>query len=186
LNDRVYGGHQGEGDEYRAEPVDAVFQPDAFVLGDQCPARSEGGDADREVDEEDPVPAEGLGQGAAGEQAERAAGDGDEDVGAHRPCPVARLRELGDDDGEDHRGLQRAADALDEAGGDQKALTGRQAAKCRRGREYDDSGEEHALAAEQVAESPGEQQEAAERDKEGVDDPGEVALGEVEVALDRW
>ena len=46
------------------------------------------GDADREVDEEDPVPAERLGQRAAGEQAERAAGDGDEHVGAHRAGAV--------------------------------------------------------------------------------------------------
>ena len=36
-----------------------------------------------------------------------------------------------------------------------------------------------------IAEPAGQQQEAAERDEEGVDDPGQVALGEVEVALNR-
>ena len=57
-----------------------------------------------------------------------------------------------------------------------KPWLGRQAAERRRGREHGDAREEDALAAEQVAEPAGEQQEAAERDQEGVDDPGQVAL----------
>ena len=39
--------------------------------------------------------------------------------------------------------------------------------------------------ADQVAEAPGQQQQAAERDQVGVDHPGEVALREAEVVLDR-
>ena len=44
--------------------------------------------------------------------------------------------------------------------------------------------EEDALAADQVAQAPGQQQEAAERDQVGVDDPGQVGLRDVQVALD--
>ncbi len=162
-----------------------MLQAEASVARDQCLAQGECGDPDWEVDEEDPVPAQGLGQRASGEQTERPAGDGYEHVRAHRPRPVGRLRELGDDDREDHGGLHRRADALDEAGGDQEALTRREPAQRRRGGEHDDPGEKYTPSAEQVPESPGEQQEAAERDEEGVDDPGEIALGEVELALDR-
>ena len=45
--------------------------------------------------------------------------------------------------------------------------------------------QEDSPLADQVAEPAGEQQQAAERDQVGVDDPGEVALGEAEVVLDR-
>jgi hypothetical protein len=58
------------------------------------------------------------------------------------------------------------------------------AAQDRGGREHRHPEQEHTLAAEEVPESPGEEQEASERDEEGVDDPGEVALGEMELALD--
>ena len=46
-------------------------------------------------------------------------------------------------------------------------------------------GEEDVAAAEQVAEPPGQQQQAAEGDQVGVDDPGEARLREAEVGLDR-
>jgi hypothetical protein len=58
-------------------------------------------------------------------------------------------------------------------------------AQDRGGREERDAREEHALAAEQVAEPAREQQQAAEGDQERVDDPGQPGLGEVELALDR-
>ena len=51
--------------------------------------------------------------------------------------------------------------------------------------EDDEAGEEHALAPDEVAEPAGQQQQAAEGDEEGVDDPGQVRLAEVEVVLDR-
>jgi hypothetical protein len=92
-------------------------------------ARDHRGQADREVDEEDPVPAQRLGERSAGEQAEGAAGDGGEHVRAHRPSALSGLRELGDDDGQDHGRLHGGTDALDEAGGDEKALAGGRAAQ---------------------------------------------------------
>ena len=52
-------------------------------------------------------------------------------------------------------------------------------------RERHDAAQEDPLVAEQVAEPAGQQQEAAERQQVGVDDPGQRRLGEAEVGLDR-
>ena len=79
----------------------------------------------------------------------------------------------------------RGADALQEAGADQEALARGDPAQHRGAGEEHHAGEEHPLAADQVAEPSGQQQQAAEGDQERVDDPGEVALGEVQVVLDR-
>ena len=147
-----------------------------------APAR--GGDADRRVDEEDPVPVDGLGEHAAGQQADRAAGGGDEAVDAERLGLLPRLREHRHDHAEDHGGGQRAADALHEARADQHALVGATA----------HSTEAAVKTARPVRKtrrwpirSPsaaGQQEQAAEGDQVGVDDPGEVALAEAEVVLD--
>ncbi len=74
--------------------------------------------------------------------------------------------------------------ALDEARDDQHRLVVREPAQRGGGGEHRDAGEEHALAADEVAESPGEQQEAAERDHVRVDHPAEIRLREVQVVLD--
>ena len=79
----------------------------------------------------------------------------------------------------------RRAEALERARRDQLALAGRQAAEQRGEREEDEADGEDAAAAEQVGHAPAEQQEAAEDERVGVDDPGQVLLGEVEVAADR-
>ena len=128
LDDRVDRAHQRGGDEQRAEPVHPVLEPEPAVGAHDRAAERERRDADREVDEEHPVPAQRLGEQAAGEQAERAAGDRDEHVRAHRPGALRGLRELGDDDRQDHRRLGGGADALQQAGGDQRALA---SGRCR-------------------------------------------------------
>ena len=122
---------------------------------------------------------------AADEQADRAAADRDEDVDAHRLRALGGLGELGDDHRDDHRRGDRAAEALEEARGDQQRLVVGEPAQHRGRGEERDAGEEDPLAADQVAEAAGQQQEAAERDQVGVDDPGQVGLREVQVALDR-
>ena len=61
----------------------------------------------------------------------------------------------------------------------------REAAQHRGQREQRHPAQEHPLAPHQVAQPAGQQQEAAERDQVGVDDPGQVGLRDVEVALDR-
>ena len=160
-------------------------KPQAAVGWDQGLAERQRGEPDRDVDEEDPVPAERLGQCAACEQAERSAGDRHEHVRAHRTGAISGHGELGDDDREDHRRLERRTNALQEASPDQETLGRRDAAQHRRDGEDDQAEQEHALTTEEIAEPSRQQQEAAERDQERVDDPGEVPLGEVEIVLDR-
>ena len=77
------------------------------------------------------------------------------------------------------------ADALQKAGADQHTLTRGDSAQQRRHGEGHDAREEDAPSPDEVAEPSGEEQQAAEGDEERVDDPGQVGLAEVEVALDR-
>ena len=51
-------------------------------------------------------------------------------------------------------------------------------------REQRHSGQEHLLAAHEVAQAAGHEEEAPEGDEVGVDDPGQPGLGEVQAALD--
>jgi hypothetical protein len=162
-----------------------MSQPEPGVAPDQRSPEGVRRGADREVDEEDPMPAQRLGEQSSGEQPERSAGDRHEHVGAHRAGPLRRGRELGDDDREDHGRLRRRADTLEEAGADQHPLRGGDAAQERCERERDHAREEDALSPDQIAEPAGEEQQAAERDEERVHDPGQVGLAEAEVVLDR-
>ena len=185
LDDRVDREHQRAGDEDRAGDVGAGLQADPAVVLEQ--ARGEQGrrEADRQVDEEDPVPVDRLGQRAAGQQPDRGAGRRDEAVDPDRLRLLARLGEHRDDHPEDHGRGERAAGALHEARRDQHLLALGQPAQQRGDGEDREADHEDALAADQVADAPGEQQQAAERDQVGVDHPGEAALGEAEVVLDR-
>jgi hypothetical protein len=85
----------------------------------------------------------------------------------------------------DHRRGERPADPLDEAGADQHRLGRRGGAEQRGDGEDRQPDQEDAALAEQVTEPPGQQQQPAEGDQVGVDDPGQVGLGEAEAVLDR-
>jgi hypothetical protein len=95
-----------------------------------------------------------------------------------------RLGELGHDHGDDHRGRDGPSEPLQEARGDQEVLILGQAAERRRQCEQRHAAEEDALAPDQIAEPPGQQQEAPECDQVGVDDPRQIGLSDVEIALD--
>ena len=96
LDQRGDAGHQAGGDQCGAQPVGAGPQPGAPVRqGAGVPADTTASRTDGEVDEEDPVPAHGLGQHAAEDQAERRPACADEAVRGHRPDPLRRLRVTG-------------------------------------------------------------------------------------------
>jgi hypothetical protein len=86
---------------------------------------------------------------------------------------------------ERRRRQERGADALHGADGDEHLRGGRETARQRGGREQAEAGEEDAAAAEEVARPAAEQQEAAERERVGVDDPLEAVDREPEIGLDR-
>ena len=141
-------------------------------------------EADRQVDEEDPVPADRLREHATGQEPDGGAGRRDEAVDADRGRALARLGEHRHDHPEDHGRGERPADALEEARSHQHLLALGEAAEQRGAGEEREPRQEDAAAPEQVAKAAGEQQQAAERDQVGVDDPGEAGLREAEVVLD--
>jgi hypothetical protein len=130
------------------------------------------------------VPVDRLGQDAAGQQADRAARGGDEAEHADGLGLLGGLREHPHDHRQHDGRAEGAAGALHEAGSDQHALGLGDRAEQRGAREHREPDEEDPSLADQVAQAPREQQQAAERDHVGVDHPGEVALGEAQVILD--
>ena len=141
--------------------------------------------ADRQVDEEDPVPGEEVREDPAGEHPEGPTSGEDEPEDAHRLGTVGRLGEEHHRERERDRRDKRAAEALDRARGHQLPLRGREPAGERGEGEERDADQEHAALPEEVAQPPAQQQEAAEREQVGVDHPGERGLREAEVVPDR-
>jgi hypothetical protein len=157
----------------------------ARALRDEAHGADDAEDADRHVDEEDPLPAQQLRQDAAEQHA------GGSPDGAHRP-PVAEraialvaLREGGGDDRQRGGRDDGAAEALHGARDDQRGLVGRQATGQRGEGEEQHPGHEDAPAPEQVRRAAAEEQEAREGQRVGVDDPLQVDGGEAEVLADR-
>jgi len=185
LGQRVDEHHQARGDGEGAAGVERARNPLRAALTDEAAHEEERQHADRHVDEEDPLPARELGENTAEEHADRRARAGD---AAQDPeCGVALLALLerhGDD--REHGGREdRPGRALERAERDQHPGRRREAAQQRGRGEDAEADEEDRPPPDQVAEAPGEQQQTAEGDQVGVDDPCEARLGEAEVILDR-
>ena len=158
----------------------------AARLGGQEQRRQhDGRDPDRDVDEEDPRPAQVRGQHAAEQHADGRAGAGSGAVDPEREVPLAALGERGHQQRERRRREQRAAEALEGAEADQRGLRPGEAAEQRADGEEGEPRDEQPPAPEQVGEPAAEQQDAAEHDRVGGDHPLQVRLREVQVGLDR-
>ena len=131
------------------------------------------------------MPVDQSGEDAAQEDADAAAAGGDKAEDPHRLRTLGRLREQGHHQGERNGGGDGTAEALHGAGGDEHPLRRRDPARERGEREQGDAGEEESPVAEEVAEPPPEEQEAAVREQVRVDDPRQRALGEAEILPDR-
>ena len=89
------------------------------------------------------------------------------------------------DDREDRRRQRGAGESLQGARRDEHPRRGGEPAEERDEGEERQSGHEHLAPPEQVAHATTEQQESAERQRVGADDPLEVLRREVEILLDR-
>src|SRR5882672_9872638 len=141
-------------------------------------------DADRNVDEEDAPPPERVDEGAAHQWTARA-GHGRE-TAPDADCPRA-LDGLGIGAAEDRQRCgheERRAHPLDDPGGDEPADVGRGDAHRGGGGEDDEPGDEQSARAEAVAQTPGQKQEAGERQRVPVDDPGEAGRVGVQARAD--
>ena len=183
-DDAVDEREQTRGGEHGAGEVEALAAG-APALGHDARRRDQPEQRERDVDEEDPLPAGRVDEHAAGDDAQRAADGGQRAPDAERDVALAAGGERDGQQRERRGRQQRGADALDGADRDEHLRRGREAAGQRGGREQAEPGEEDAAAAEQVARPAAEQQQAAERERVGVDDPLEAVGGEPEIGLDR-
>jgi hypothetical protein len=184
VREAVDEAEEAAGGEHRAGHVEVGLPLGAMVL--QQHQRPDDGDrGEGEVDVEAPAPGEVLGEDAAEQQADRGAG------ARHRAEDAegfAALGRIGEGDGEQReggRGEDRAEEALDAAGDDQHAEGGRRATQGRGEGETDQPADEGPLAAEDVGDPAAEQEQGAEGQRVGGDDPLARAFGEAERFLGR-
>ena len=107
--------------------------------------------AERDVDEEDPAPAEVLGEHPAEGRADHRGGAPDAGDVALHPGPLLDRVEVADH-GDGHRQHRAGADALHGAGDDQRRHAPGHAAQHRAGQEHGDAEEQHRPAADDVGE----------------------------------
>ncbi len=131
------------------------------------------------------MPVEHVGEHAAEQHADAAAARRDEAEHAHRLRALGGLGEQAHHQRQRDGRDDRAAEPLDGARADQELLRAGEAARDRGGREQRDADQEQAPVPVEIAEPPTEQQEAAEGEQVGVDDPRKRRLGEPEVGPDR-
>jgi hypothetical protein len=125
------------------------------AFGQHEPRERQHRDADWDVDEEDPVPAERVRQDPAQQDANRSAAGGDESEDPHRFRPLRRLGEEGDDERERHSGDDGRAEALQRPGADQQDLGPRESTTERRESEDHDSDQEQTSVAEEIPQPAG-------------------------------
>jgi hypothetical protein len=154
-------------------------------LGDEAQRGDEDGDADRDVHEEDPRPGEGVHEDPPEQEADRATADRDRGPDAHRLRALRALGEGRRDDRERGGCDERGAEPLKPAADDEDLRVGREAVQERRDREDHDADEEDLLPPDEVTGAAAEQEEAAEDQRVGVDDPLQVGIRHLEVVLYR-
>jgi hypothetical protein len=123
LHDGVDAQREAGGHQRGTEHVSALAEPEASLPRQQTYGERQRDSTDRNVDEERPVPTDGLGDHSTEDEADgRATGRG-EAVDTHRPRLLTGSRVKPDDHAEDDRGGQCTADALQEPAGDQDLRT---------------------------------------------------------------
>ena len=172
MGQAVDDADQAEGAGERAGQVEPAGL--ALGLGEEARGEEGGEQADRHVDEEGPAPVH-LGEPAAEDQADGGAGAGHRGVDGEGAVALRAGGEGRGDQGQRGGGGERGAEALQDARAEQHRLVLGEAAEQRGDGEDGDADHEHPAAAEEVAEPAAEQQQAAEGERVGGDDPGQVA-----------
>jgi hypothetical protein len=136
------------------------------------------------VHEEDPAPAEKLGQDPSEQRAGRRAGRGHGAPGAERLGPGRPFDEARCQDGQRRRGQDGGPQTLYSSSPDQPGLVLGQSAEKARSREHREADEEHLAAAEEVGGPATQQEETGKRQSVGVHDPLQASSAEPQVMLD--
>ena len=182
-----------EGEQHQQQPgrqrddarvVDPLILHLRSRLMDLEPGDEDGEGRDRDVEEEDPAPAQLVGEHPAEQRAHRVADPGGAQDQPTRQ-PGLRLRQGRVGHAEDRRPDQRAADPHAHPGGDQPRRVLGYPAQQREAGEQGAADEEGAAAPEQVGEPPAGDDRHPEHEAVGVDHPLRGADVDVEVLLDR-
>ena len=148
-------------------------------------ADDRGRHGDHEVDVQAPAPGQDLRQGTAEDEAERGAAAGDRAEDPERLGPVGRSGER-DRQQRQRRGReQRTERPLQRASGHEHAEGLGQSADRRGQREPGQPGDQGPFAPEQITELAAQQQQAAERQRVGGDDPLPAVGRETQLLLGR-
>ena len=184
LDERVAEREEEADRGHETREVDALLGGGVPRLADRELRDHDPEHADRDVDEEDPVPVQVLHDQAAAERADRQRERRHSGPDPDR-LPALLRREGGDDDGERRRVHECRADALHRARSDQEACARGEPARERGEREDREPDDEDAAAAVEVRELAAGDQERGERERVGDHDPLELRDRDVEVALHR-
>ena len=184
LRDRVHEQRQAARHQHRAGDVEPLHVRVAALL-EQERRGDEGCDADRDVDEEDPLPAERVGEDAAEQHTCCGSEAADGTPGAERDVALTPFRERRRQNRECCGRDDRRAEALQGAGGDQRSLRPGKPGQQRCERKDHDGDEEHPPAAQEVRCAAAEEEETAEDECVGADHPLQIRLRETKVDLDR-
>ena len=180
--DAVEEGGQARGQQHHAEPVEGLRRLDV-VLGQHDPGVDGRGDADRQVDQEDPVPRGVVDQGTAEDRAEdRAQQHRDAEHGHHATDALGAGRAGQDRHAERHE--HAAAEALQDAEGDQHLQRAGGRAEHRADGEEQHGEEVEPLGAEAVGRPAGERDDARQGQRVAGHGPGDRGRGGVELLLE--
>ena len=168
--------------EPRAEQVEIGDLLAALGLVEHGPRPERPGEPERDVEPEHPLPRD-LDERAAEHRADDEADRGDHRVRAHREAELVARERVGHEGGRigEDRG---AADALQDPPEDQLRAVGREAGAERGGREDREADDVGLLAAEEVRQPPGREDEHGRGDHVGEDHPDELQQRRVEAALE--
>ena len=180
LRERVHDRAEPGGGEHRAAEVESVPARSGGVCGDDPAGRDGEPDTDRDVDQEDRLPADELGQRASEEHADGGTRSSDRAPGREGVRPLATLSEGAHEDGERGGREHRGAQSLSGPCGEQRF--GASCCRCGDGGEGEDaqSGHEHAARPDEVGGTAAEQEQAAEDQRVARDRPADVAAVDAE------
>nr|WP_254069968.1 hypothetical protein [Pimelobacter simplex] len=183
--DRVGERGDGHGSQPEAADVDAS-RPSGVVRREPEPAdQHQRQGAEGERGEEEPAPAEELGEQPAGHRPDRGRRPGDCSPDRERERPPARLGVDPADQRRDAAEHERTGHPLRGAPGDQPAGVRSEPGEQGRTGEPGDADDVHAPGAEGVPDRARAEQEPGEGDGVGVDDPLHGGRAGVEVGADR-
>ena len=183
LAEAVDDGHEPTGREHGSGHVEPGANAAAAVIAEEHGRSDHGDDGDRHVHHERPAPVDELRKQATEDQTDGRAAACDRAVDAESAGALLGLREGDVEHGEGGRSEECGEGALKRARRHEHLEALCEASQRGRGGEAGEADDQRALATENVAEPPAEQEQSAEGEGVRGDDPLAVGIGDAEILL---